>query len=93
MHFYVTLDLKKKTFGRLESIMRKSMLYLNSFNIVNILAGAPALWAASAAGHYDVVRYLVEEGGADINQTTDSSSSPLRGACYDGHFKIGLFDY
>ncbi|KIH52892.1 ankyrin repeat protein [Ancylostoma duodenale] len=51
--------------------------------------GAPALWAASAAGKFDVVRLLVEEAGANINQTTNTSSTPLRGACYDGHLEIG----
>ncbi|WKY03630.1 hypothetical protein Q1695_004968 [Nippostrongylus brasiliensis] len=50
--------------------------------------GAPALWAASAAGKFDVVRILVEEAGANINQTTNTSSTPLRGACYDGHLEI-----
>ncbi|VDM66056.1 unnamed protein product [Strongylus vulgaris] len=80
--------------------------------------GAPALWAASAAGKFEVVRshvfisknlvhrfiplysftylqmqfkvvrILVEEAGANINQTTNTSSTPLRGACYDGHLEI-----
>lgn len=50
--------------------------------------GAPALWAASAAGKFEVVRFLVEEAGANINQTTNTSSTPLRGACYDGHLEI-----
>ncbi|KAL3982887.1 Ankyrin repeats (3 copies) family protein [Acanthocheilonema viteae] len=53
-----------------------------------IIPGAPVLWAAAAAGHLDIVQYLVEEAGADINQTTHSNSSPLRGACYDGHYHI-----
>ncbi|VDP18665.1 unnamed protein product [Onchocerca flexuosa] len=53
-----------------------------------IIPGAPVLWAAAAAGHLEIVRYLVEEAGADINQTTQSNSSPLRGACYDGHYDI-----
>ncbi|VDK44335.1 unnamed protein product [Anisakis simplex] len=53
-----------------------------------VIQGAPALWAAAAAGHLSIVRCLVEEGGADINQTTNSNSSPLRGACYDGHYEI-----
>lgn len=48
------------------------------------------MWAAAAAGHLEIVRYLVEEAGADINQTTQSNSSPLRGACYDGHYDIGI---
>lgn len=51
--------------------------------------GAPALWAAAAAGHLDIVRYLIEEGGAEINQCTRTNSTPLRGACYDGHYDIG----
>uniref|UniRef100_A0A1I8EFA2 Sex-determining protein fem-1 n=2 Tax=Wuchereria bancrofti TaxID=6293 RepID=A0A1I8EFA2_WUCBA len=53
-----------------------------------IVPRAPVLWVAAAAGHIDVVQYLVEEAGADINQTTQSNSSPLRGACYDGHYDI-----
>ncbi|KAM3725436.1 Sex-determining protein [Dirofilaria immitis] len=53
-----------------------------------IIPGAPVLWAAAAAGHLEIVRYLVEEAGANINQTTQSNSSPLRGACYDGHYDI-----
>ncbi|KAF8372235.1 hypothetical protein PRIPAC_78664 [Pristionchus pacificus] len=43
------------------------------------IQGAPPLWAASAAGHMELVRFLVEEAGVDINQTTQTSSSPLRG--------------
>ncbi|CAJ0930094.1 unnamed protein product, partial [Mesorhabditis belari] len=50
--------------------------------------GAPPIWAAAAAGFLDVVRYLVEEAGADLNQTTRTNSTPLRGACYDGHLEI-----
>ncbi|GMT24421.1 hypothetical protein PFISCL1PPCAC_15718, partial [Pristionchus fissidentatus] len=50
--------------------------------------GAHPLWAAAAAGHMDLVRFLVEETGVDINQTTHTNSSPLRGACYDGHLEI-----
>uniref|UniRef100_A0A1I7X759 ANK_REP_REGION domain-containing protein n=1 Tax=Heterorhabditis bacteriophora TaxID=37862 RepID=A0A1I7X759_HETBA len=51
--------------------------------------GSPALWAAAAAGNMEIVRVLVEDAGADINQTTNTSSTPLRGACYDGHLHIG----
>lgn len=53
-----------------------------------IIHGAPPLWAASAAGHMEVVRFLVEDAAVNINQTTHTNSSPLRGACYDGHLAI-----
>ncbi len=52
------------------------------------LEGAPAIWAASAAGHVEVSRALLA-AGADVNQTTASNSSALRGACYDGHLAVG----
>lgn len=56
--------------------------------IVVYLEGAPAIWAASAAGHVEVTRALLA-AGADVNQTTASNSSALRGACYDGHLAVG----
>ncbi|MFH4974120.1 hypothetical protein AB6A40_000829 [Gnathostoma spinigerum] len=55
------------------------------------VSGSPALWAAAAAGHYGVVECLVNEGCVDINQPTLSDSTPLRGACYDGHLRIVKF--
>lgn len=51
------------------------------------IEGAPPLWAASAAGHLDVVRCLLERG-ASVNQTTLTNSTPLRAACFDGHLEI-----
>ncbi|XP_053228895.1 protein fem-1 homolog A [Podarcis raffonei] len=51
------------------------------------IEGAPPLWAASAAGHLDVARSLLERG-ANVNQTTLTNSTPLRAACFDGHLEI-----
>ncbi|XP_065278010.1 protein fem-1 homolog A isoform X2 [Emys orbicularis] len=51
------------------------------------IEGAPPLWAASAAGHLEVVRCLLERG-ASVNQTTLTNSTPLRAACFDGHLEI-----
>jgi ankyrin repeat protein len=48
---------------------------------------APAIWAASAAGHVHVVEALLN-AGVDVNQTTSSNSTALRGACYDGHLDV-----
>ena len=45
--------------------------------------GAKSLWCASCWGHYDIVKLLVDNG-ASIDNPTDSGSTPLRPACYDG---------
>lgn len=52
------------------------------------IQGTPPLWAAAAAGHLSIVKLLVEKGEADVNQYTNTRSTPLRGACYDGHLDI-----
>ncbi|XP_001515605.3 protein fem-1 homolog A [Ornithorhynchus anatinus] len=51
------------------------------------IEGAPPLWAASAAGHLDVVRSLLHRG-ASVNCTTRTNSTPLRAACFDGHLDV-----
>lgn len=43
---------------------------------------------ASAAGYFEICKMLVA-AGADVNQTSDTNSTPLRSACYDGHVEIG----
>ena len=49
--------------------------------------GATALWTASTLGYLDFVKELVSRG-ANIEHTTDSKSSPLRGAAFDGHCDV-----
>ena len=39
------------------------------------------------AGHLEIVRLLVKSG-ANVNSTTKTNSTPLRAACFDGHFEI-----
>ncbi|CAG5099260.1 Oidioi.mRNA.OKI2018_I69.XSR.g16389.t1.cds [Oikopleura dioica] len=51
------------------------------------LENVPALWAASAAGHFTIVQTLVMEG-ANVNARTKTNSTPLRAACFDGHSSI-----
>ncbi|XP_038628909.1 protein fem-1 homolog A [Tachyglossus aculeatus] len=51
------------------------------------IEGAPPLWAASAAGHLDVVQSLLRRG-ASVNCTTRTNSTPLRAACFDGHLDV-----
>ncbi|XP_070541710.1 protein fem-1 homolog B-like [Ptychodera flava] len=52
-----------------------------------VIEGASALWCAAGAGHYDVVKILVEHG-ANVNHTTVTNSTPLRAACFDGRLDI-----
>jgi ankyrin repeat protein len=54
------------------------------------IEGAPPLWCAAAAGHLPVVRLLVRNG-ASVNSTTRTNSTPLRAACFDGHYEIVKF--
>uniref|UniRef100_A0A182KB26 Protein fem-1 homolog CG6966 n=1 Tax=Anopheles christyi TaxID=43041 RepID=A0A182KB26_9DIPT len=51
------------------------------------IEGAPPLWCASAAGHTNIVKLLVQNG-AKVNSTTKTNSTPLRAACFDGHYEI-----
>lgn len=37
---------------------------------------------------FQIVKLLIDRG-ANINQTTTSSSTALRGACFDGHLEVG----
>ncbi|CAG0900932.1 unnamed protein product, partial [Darwinula stevensoni] len=54
------------------------------------IEGASALWCAAAAGHLEVVKTLVK-AGADVNHSTKTNSTPLRGACFNG--KMDIVEY
>ena len=51
------------------------------------IEGASALWAAAGAGHFEVVKLLIEHH-ADVNHATVTNSTPLRSACFDGKLAI-----
>ncbi|KAK7116019.1 hypothetical protein V1264_001775 [Littorina saxatilis] len=55
-----------------------------------VIEGATALWCAAGAGHFGVVRCLIEHG-ADVNHPTITNSTPLRAACFDGRLDIVRF--
>ncbi|XP_054707076.1 protein fem-1 homolog B-like [Uloborus diversus] len=52
-----------------------------------VIEGATALWSAAGAGHFNVVKLLITRG-ADVNHTTKTNSTPLRGACFEGRLDI-----
>lgn len=52
-----------------------------------VIDGATALWCAAGAGHFDLVKALIEFK-SDVNHATHSNSTPLRAACFDGRLDI-----
>jgi ankyrin repeat protein len=47
-----------------------------------VLSGETPLTCAAYCGHYDAVRALVEEGGADVNMARQDGTTPLNLAAY-----------
>lgn len=57
-------------------------------NIEGGICGSP-LQAASRGGHKDVVKYLVESGGADVNTVAGKLyGTPLQAASFWGHYDV-----
>lgn len=48
---------------------------------------ATALWAACTGGHLEIVKLLIDKG-ADVNKTTLTCSTPLRGASFHGFIDV-----
>ncbi|KAL4227621.1 Protein fem-1 B [Mactra antiquata] len=51
------------------------------------IEGATPLWCAAGAGHYNIVKLLLDHG-ADVNHATVTNSTPLRAACFDGRLDV-----
>jgi Fem-1 family protein b len=56
-----------------------------------IIEGVSPLWAAAAVNNFNIVKFLVEHGPADVNHITKEHSTPLRAACYNGNLKMVQF--
>jgi Fem-1 family protein b len=48
------------------------------------------LWAAASINNFQIVQLLVKYG-ANVNHTTKTNSTPLRGACYNGNVDMARF--
>ena len=52
--------------------------------------GTP-LWQAAQEGHTEVVRFLVEEGKADVDKVNNDRSTPINIAAYNGQLEVVQF--
>jgi len=51
-------------------------------------SGCTALHGAAVTGHLDVVKYLIEECGADVEAIDPLGSTPLHEATYNDHLEV-----
>lgn len=52
-----------------------------------VIEKATPLWCAAGAGHFGIVKLLIEHD-ADVNHPTQTNSTPLRAACFEGRLDI-----
>ena len=65
--------------------------YLLSLGVLDVNAGVyiqTPLTTACEEGHLEVVRALVEEGGADVDEEGMGWRSPVSRACFSGHHRV-----
>lgn len=60
-------------------------------NAPKVIEGASPLWAAAIVNNFNIVKFLVEYGLANVNHLTKEHSTPLRAACYNGNLKMVQF--
>jgi Fem-1 family protein b len=56
-----------------------------------LIEGVSPLWAAAAVNNFNIVKFLVEYGLANVNHLTKTHSTPLRAACYNGNLEMVKF--
>jgi ankyrin repeat protein len=65
-----------------------TIIFDSSYIHPEIATGVPALWIATAMNHFEIVKLLVEIGGANINHVTESHSTAFRVACFNGNLEL-----
>ena len=56
----------------------------------HIFFDVSVLWIAASINNFEIVKLLVEHG-ANINHTTRTNSTPLRGACFNGNLDMARY--
>lgn len=57
-------------------------------NRFELVEEVPPLWTAAAVNHFDIVKLLVEQGHANVNQLIKTHSTALRAACYHNNLEM-----
>jgi len=65
-----------------------TVVFDSSYIHPEIATGVPALWIATAMDDFDIVKLLVEIGGANVNHITESHSTAFRVACFNGNLDM-----
>ena len=55
-----------------------------------LFSNVSVLWVAASMNNFEIVKLLVEHG-ANVNHTTKTNSTPLRGACYSGNVDMARY--
>lgn len=53
--------------------------------------GVTALWVAAAMNHFNIVKFLVQFGRANVNHLTKQHDTPFRAACYHENLQMLQF--
>ena len=56
----------------------------------HLFLNVSVLWTAASNNHFDMVKLLVQHG-ANVNHTTKTNSTSLRGACYNGNLEMARY--
>lgn len=57
-------------------------------NRFELVEEVPPLWTAAAMNHFDIVKLLIEQGHANVNQLIKTHSTALRAACYHNNLDM-----
>lgn len=74
--------------GDIETIRVLKECYLFDVNRATNHSGSTALMIAAQHGHLDVVRFLLELPGADINSVNSYGSTALMASAFHGHLDV-----
>jgi Fem-1 family protein b len=56
-----------------------------------IVEGVSPLWTAAIVNNFNIVKFLVQYGSANVNHLTKDYSSPFRAACYNNNLEMARF--
>jgi len=65
-----------------------TVVFDSSYIHPEIATGVPALWIATAMNDLNIIKLLIEIGGANVNYLTESHSTAFRVACFNGNLDI-----